>query len=204
EAPFAAGRTLISRGLLDQARSLAERNLDLLTPHVNAGHRIVGLEPSETLALRDEYLDFFDAEQHARAELLSGSVQLFEELVAGHAPETLSKTFAGESQAVLVHGNCHAKALVGEDALLKSLESAGYAPERLATGCCGMAGSFGYDKKKYKMSMAIAEQKLFPSLRKQPDTLVCAHGFSCRHQIHDGLARQARHPAELLAAALNE
>ncbi|MFW6340505.1 MAG: FAD-binding and (Fe-S)-binding domain-containing protein [Wenzhouxiangella sp.] len=204
EAPFAAGRTLISRGLLDQARALAERNLDLLEPHVAAGHRIVGLEPSETLALRDEYLDFFDGRQHARAERLAGSVQLFEELVAGHAPEALAGVFAARSEAVLVHGNCHAKALVGEDALIKSLEIAGYRPERLATGCCGMAGSFGYDKKKYKMSMAIAEQKLFPSLRRQPDTLVCAHGFSCRHQIHDGLSRQARHPAELLAAVLRE
>jgi len=200
EAPFAAGRTLISRGLLDQARALAERNLDLLEPHVAAGHRIVGLEPSETLALRDEYLDFFDGDQHARAERLAGAVQLFEELVAGcQAPEGV---FAGRAQPVLVHGNCHAKALVGEDALQKSLQLAGYAPERLATGCCGMAGSFGYDQKKYAMSMAIAEQKLFPSLRKRPDALVCAHGFSCRHQISDGLDRQSRHPAELLSAAL--
>ena len=204
EAPFAAGRTLISRGLLDQARALAERNLDLLEPHVTAGHRIVGLEPSETLALRDEYLDFFDGDQHARVERLAGAVQLFEELVASHTPEALTGIFAGQSQAVLVHGNCHAKALVGEDALLKSLTIAGYAPERLATGCCGMAGSFGYDQKKYAMSMAIGEQKLFPALRKQPEALVCAHGFSCRHQIHDGMSRQARHPAELLAAVLAE
>jgi FAD/FMN-containing dehydrogenase/Fe-S oxidoreductase len=202
EAPFAAGRTLISRGLLSQARTLAERNLELLAPYVDAGHRIVGLEPSETLALRDEYLDFFDDEQHQRAQRVSQSVQLFEELVAGHADQIPHGFFTGQAQPVMVHGNCHAKALVGEASLLKALELAGYAPHSLATGCCGMAGSFGYDKKKYKMSMAIAEQKLFPSLRDKPDTLICAHGFSCRHQIHDGLSRQARHPAELLADAL--
>jgi FAD/FMN-containing dehydrogenase/Fe-S oxidoreductase len=202
EAPFAAGRTLISRGLLEQARTLAGRNLKLLESHVAAGHRIVGLEPSETLALRDEYLEFFDGDQHQQAKRLSESVQLFEELIAGQADGIPPELFNAGSQPVMVHGNCHAKALVGEAALLKSLELAGYRPESLATGCCGMAGSFGYDKKKYKMSMAIAEQKLFPSLRKQPDTPVCAHGFSCRHQIHDGLSRQARHPAELLADAL--
>ncbi len=202
EAPFAAGRTLISRGLLEQARTLAERNLTLLAPHVEAGRHIVGLEPSETLALRDEYLEFFDGDQHERAQRLAKSVLLFEELVVGEVDRIPPELFKAGSQAVMVHGNCHAKALIGESALLKSLALAGYQPQSLATGCCGMAGSFGYDKKKYKMSMAIAEQKLFPSLRKQPDTPVCAHGFSCRHQIHDGLSRQARHPAELLADAL--
>lgn len=202
QAPFAAGRTLISRGLLDQARTLAKRNLELLAPHVAAGHRIVGLEPSETLALRDEYLDFFDGHSHERAGRLGSSVQMFEELVAEHADE-MTDRFAGRSQLVLVHGNCHAKALIGEDALLQALQLAGYAPQRLATGCCGMAGSFGYDRKKYAMSMAIAEQKLFPDLREQPEALVCAHGFSCRHQIHDGLDRQARHPAELLDSAMS-
>ena len=202
EAPFAAGRTLISRGLLDQARALAERNLDLLEAYVTAGHVLVGLEPSETLALRDEYLDFFDGSDHQRAKHLAESVQLFEELVAGQSTDKMPGLFAGNSRTVLVHGNCHAKALVGEGSLVRALELAGYAPQRLATGCCGMAGSFGYDKKKYALSMQIAEQKLFPSLREQPDALVCAHGFSCRHQIHDGLARAALHPAELLDAAL--
>ena len=203
EAPFAAGRTLISRGLLDQARTLARRNLDLFLPHVEAGRVLIGLEPSETLALRDEYLDFFDDEEHAGAKRLAGSVQLFEELVAGQSEQMRAGRFAGRSQPVLVHGNCHAKALTGDDAVLQSLTLAGYAPQRLATGCCGMAGSFGYDKKKYALSMQIAEQKLFPSLRDQPDTLICAHGFSCRHQIHDGLSRHALHPAELLDQALS-
>ena len=201
EAPFAAGRTLISRGLLDQARALAERNLDLLGRHVAAGRRIVGLEPSETLALRDEYLDFFDGDQRARSQQLSESALLFEELVVAETGRIPDGLFSASAR-VLVHGNCHAKALCGDGALVEALRLAGYQPERLATGCCGMAGSFGYDRKKYAMSMGIAEQKLFPDLRKQPDSQVCAHGFSCRHQIHDGLDRKARHPAELLAEAL--
>ena len=201
EAPFAAGRTLISRGLLDQARALAERNLDLLSEHVAAGHRVIGLEPSETLALRDEYLDFFDGERHTQAQRVADSTLLFEELVVAEAERIPDGLFVTEAP-VLVHGNCHAKALCGDGALVEALRLAGYQPERLATGCCGMAGSFGYDRKKYPTSMAIAEGKLFPALRASPKKLVCAHGFSCRHQIHDGLDRQARHPAELLDQAL--
>ncbi len=98
-----------------------------------------------------------------------------------------------------VHGHCHAKSLVGMEPTLEALIKAGYKPVNLETGCCGMAGSFGYEEEHYQVSMDIGELVLFPKLRELPeDALICAPGFSCRHQIKDGTGRTAYHPAELL------
>ncbi|NBB77063.1 MAG: FAD-binding oxidoreductase, partial [Bacteroidetes bacterium] len=105
----------------------------------------------------------------------------------------------GNGREVYLHGHCHTKALVGNEPLMELLKRTGFKPIELQTGCCGMAGSFGYDKDKFEVSMQIGEQVLFPALRELPaDALVCAPGFSCRHQIADGTGMSSKHPAEIL------
>jgi Fe-S oxidoreductase len=105
---------------------------------------------------------------------------------------------------VVLHGHCHQKALVGTTATEQALRSAGYSVQTLPTGCCGMAGSFGYEKTHYSLSMKVGELVLFPAVRStSEETTICAPGTSCRHQIHDGTGRSAHHPAVLLAQALS-
>ncbi|MEX0770994.1 MAG: FAD-linked oxidase C-terminal domain-containing protein [Balneolaceae bacterium] len=197
----ATGRPQISRGLLGRAKEICHRNLEHLYPFVNTGIPIVGLEPSEILTLRDEYLDLCEDDKLHQAKRVSENTFQFEEFIVqilGEAPE-FSDYFNSSGQHVLVHGHCHAKALVGNDPIMDMLEKCGFQPRDLKTGCCGMAGSFGYQKEKYEVSMEIGELILFPALRKEPENgLICAPGFSCRHQISDGTGREALHPAEIL------
>lgn len=199
------GRPQISRGLLDRAKRICHRNLEQLYPFVNSGIPIVGLEPSEILALRDEYLDLCDDNKLKQAKMISINTFQFEEfinMVIDKSPESAG-LFRSSGKRVLVHGHCHAKALVGNEPLMDMLETCGFEPRDLETGCCGMAGSFGYQKEKYNISMEIGELKLFPSLREKPEhDLICAPGFSCRHQISDGTGRQALHPAQILEKML--
>jgi Fe-S oxidoreductase len=127
---------------------------------------------------------------------------LFEEFVLGNA-DRMEGLFDAASRPVAVHGHCHAKALVGVNPVLDALSLAGYLPMDLKTGCCGMAGSFGYEDSHYEISMQVGETTLFPAVRALDEkTEICAHGFSCRHQLSDGLNRRSHHTAILLANAL--
>lgn len=110
---------------------------------------------------------------------------------------------SGVHEKVLLHGHCHTKALVGDGPTKEILEQVGYKVEVLSTGCCGMAGSFGYENDHYEVSRKIGELVLFPVLRKNEDKKICAPGFSCRHQIKDGVNRKAFHPAELIAYSIS-
>ncbi|MEX0929178.1 MAG: FAD-binding oxidoreductase, partial [Balneolales bacterium] len=111
--------------------------------------------------------------------------------------------FDARQEEVHVHGHCHAKAMTGIDPVLNMLSLAGYAPVDMKTGCCGMAGSFGYEEDHYRVSMDIGRLKLFPAIEALPgNTAICAHGFSCRHQISDGTGRQSRHPAGWMLDAM--
>lgn len=104
----------------------------------------------------------------------------------------------------MLHGHCHTKALTGNDSTVEALKLVGYEIEELKTGCCGMAGSFGYEKEHFDVSMEIGELTVFPSIRaKKEDSMICAPGFSCRHQIKDGVGEEALHPAVLIAKALS-
>lgn len=208
---FPTGRPQISRGLLGEAKSICHQTIRRLKPYIERGYSVVGLEPSELLTLRDEYLDLCDEALRADAEALAAQSFLLEEFLLRHierfehVPGSLaaSGTSDKDSPHVVVHGHCHTKALVGNAPLIELLQRLGLTVTELQTGCCGMAGSFGYEKSKYDVSMTIAEQTLFPALRNTPEsTRVCAPGFSCRHQIHDGLSRQADHPATILAEAI--
>ena len=142
-----------------------------------------------------------DAQLQA-AKTLASKTYTFEEFVALHKDRFPTTRLNPISKApkVVLHGHCHTKALIGNTATIKALELAGYDVEAMDTGCCGMAGSFGYDQETYELSMEIGWQRLFPQLGNlQPETQICASGFSCRHQIKDGIGMGALHPATLIA-----
>ncbi|MDX1636529.1 MAG: FAD-linked oxidase C-terminal domain-containing protein [Balneolaceae bacterium] len=193
------GRTQLSKGLVERARQLTVENLPRLYHYAEREIPIVGLEPSEILTLRDEYLDLCPDHQLSMAETVAGNTYQFEEFAVKRGKFTP----AGNRPEIFVHGHCHAKSMVGMEPTLELLEKAGFEPADLNTGCCGMAGSFGYEQDHYRVSMDIGELVLFPALRDLPeDALICAPGFSCRHQIADGTGRKARHPAEIVSEYL--
>lgn len=196
------GRPLISKGLLGQLQGLVQQQLDALTPYAAAGIPIIGLEPSCILTFRDELPDLVD---DSRAATLAQQTFLFDEFLARH-PGTLKlgvkrQGSASQPASFLLHGHCHQKALVGTAHALELLRRIPGAEVReVDSGCCGMAGSFGYEAEHYTISRAIGERALFPAVRAlEHNTQVVAMGTSCRHQIADGTGRTARHLAEVLA-----
>lgn len=196
------GRPQISSGLLREARGMAEENLMRLSGAIKEGVPIVGVEPSCLLTLRDEYPDLIVGDDTRR---LADSVFLLEEFLV-HLKEKgeLDIHFRTRPGRALFHGHCHQKSLVGSAV---SLEALGLVPglevEEIPSGCCGMAGSFGYEKEHYDVSMSIGELKLFPAIRKGGSEVeILANGVSCRQQIAHGTNRQARHVAEYLAESL--
>lgn len=199
-----SGRPQISKGLLDQAKTICSNNIREYVQYAEEGLPIIGLEPSEILTLRDEYTDLCSEDELPMAENVAANTFLWEEFLATElaASETAN---IGQDRRVTIHGHCHTKALVGNDPLVSAFKNLGFQPQLLQTGCCGMAGSFGYEKSNYEVSMEVGEQTLFPKLRaSDPDELICAPGFSCRHQIADGTSKQALHPAVIMAGCLPE
>ena len=195
------GRPQISKGMLDHAKQILDTNLPKLAKFADQGTPIIGLEPSEILTLRDEYLDLCNEDQVHSAEEVADATYTFEEFAASLLADS---PLSSKKNKVFVHGHCHAKSLIGNSAVCKTLEGAGYEVEVGDTGCCGMAGSFGYETNHYEVSMNIGKQRLFPALHNlTEDTVICAPGFSCRHQIKDGSNVEALHPAQLLADDLN-
>jgi Fe-S oxidoreductase len=195
------GRPQISKGMLEHAKQILDQNLPKLSAFAEQGLPIIGLEPSEILTLRDEYVDLCDEDQVYSAQQVAKQAFTFEEFAADLPAADGSSL---QKQKVYVHGHCHAKSLIGNAAVTDALQGMGYEVEVLDTGCCGMAGSFGYEADHYEVSMEIGGQRLFPALRDLPeDALVCTPGFSCRHQIKDGTNHQALHPAQLLAQGIS-
>lgn len=189
------GRAAISKGLLDDARALAQRNIAILLPWAQRGVPIVGCEPSCLLTLVDDYLDLVPGEAASRVAAAASLIETH--LVrAGALPRPAKPTDA--LSKVLLHGHCHQKALIGMADTVSLLTSAlGTAPKLIDSGCCGMAGSFGYEH--YDLSMKIGERVLFPAVRGAAGAVIIAPGFSCRHQIHHGTGRRAVHPIEIAA-----
>ncbi len=190
------GRPMISKGLLPQAQQLAKRNIARLLPWARQGVPIVGCEPSCVLTLLDEYPQLVQGDD---AKLIAENTRLIEtELQRTNVELSLRP---GNTNVVL-HGHCHQKALVGlEDTQAMLTAIPGVQVETLDSGCCGMAGSFGYEH--FELSMQIAERVLLPAVRESLDAEVVAPGVSCRHQIADGTGRRAIHPIELVARQLN-
>ena len=198
------GRTYLATGMVEQARAKAQQLLQALKPFAEKGIAIVGLEPSCLLTLRDEYTVMGLGED---AELVSRHSLLLEEFLARELKAGKLDAFKSRlstiNQPILVHGHCHQKAFgVVPDVMEVVRLLPGAAPRLIETSCCGMAGSFGYEREHHDLSMQMAELSLLPALRSSPDALIVADGTSCRHQILDGSQRHAIHVASLLARHL--
>lgn len=204
--PMQSGRTHLSKGFVRDAKKIALKNVAFLKPFAEKGFHIVGQEPSEILTLRDEYPDLCEASLLDDARQVATSSYMFEEFLQNHFashPED-TRLFNARGQHTAVHGHCHAKALVGMEPVMEVLSAVGYIPENMGTGCCGMAGSFGYEHDHYEVSQQIGELVLFPKVRALHETSeICAHGFSCRHQIEDGTGKKAVHTALLVRNAIS-
>ncbi len=200
------GRPMISKGLLDQARTAAARNVSVLADFAERGIPILGLEPSCLLTLRDETLDLLPDSSLARAQRVAEKAMLIEEFLSGLAERgELRLTWKPGPRRVLVHGHCYQKAIMGMGPLLQMLRLPGWEVSEINSGCCGMAGSFGYEAEHYRLSQAIGEERLFPAVRAaDAGSLIAASGMSCRHQIEAGTGRRPKHPIEWLAEALDE
>jgi Fe-S oxidoreductase len=199
------GRPMISKGLVDQARTAAQQTVGRLAPYAKQGIPIVGLEPSCLLSLRDEY--HYLLPDNPDVQIVANHAFTFEELIAKLAEEgVLNLTFTDEQRDLLLHGHCHQKVLVGTRLSHKALTlPANYTVQEVDSGCCGMAGSFGYEAEHYAVSLEMAERRLLKAVRAaSDDTMIVAAGVSCRQQIMHGTGRQALHPAEVLRDALNK
>ena len=198
------GRPALSKGLVAQARAQARQTVRKLAPYARQGIPIVGLEPSCLLTLGDEYLDLLprdDADVRAVAE----AAILLEPFLADLAATgDLGLSFTTEARDVLLHGHCHQKALVGTTPSHAALGlPANYSVREVDSGCCGMAGSFGYEAEHVATSLAMGERRLLPAVRAAgEETLIAAAGVSCRQQIKHATGRLARHPAQILRDAL--
>jgi len=203
-----SGRTFLSKGMLKAASRVANRNISLLRELVNEGSPLIGIEPSAILTFRDEYPELSDVSLADDAGRLGRNALLLEEFICREVEKGKIKPdqFTSEPARILLHGHCQQKA-ISSTSFTKEMLSipANYSVEEIPSGCCGMAGAFGYEKEHHELSMKIGEMVLFPAVRAaDKDTLIAAPGTSCRHQIEDGTGRKALHPAEILYAALKK
>lgn len=201
-----SGRTYLSKGMVREAQKIAIKNVELLKNIVSENTPIIGLEPSAILTLRDEYLELVPQDLRDSSEKIAKNTMLFDEWFAREIDRGNIKkeAFSTEKRLIKLHGHCHQKALSSLTPTKKSLSlPANYEVHLIPSGCCGMAGSFGYEAEHYEVSMKVGELVLFPTVRKQAeDVIIAAPGTSCRHQIKDGTGRIAQHPAEILYEAL--
>ncbi|WP_266368780.1 FAD-binding and (Fe-S)-binding domain-containing protein [Tellurirhabdus rosea] len=203
-----SGRASLSKGLLREARKIADRNVRLLKDVISEETPLVGIEPSAILTFRDEYPDLVSEELAEAAGRLAKVALTFEEFMAREidAKRITSDSFTTEPKLMKLHGHCQQKAVSSLVPAKKMLSlPKNYTVHLIPSGCCGMAGSFGYEAEHYDISMQIGELVLFPTVRQQPEeVIIAAPGTSCRHQIKDGTGRKAKHPAEILYEALIE
>lgn len=201
-----SGRPAISKGMLDHAKAVAEENVKVAQEILSENIPLVGVEPSAILSFRDEYPKLVRKELVEAAKTASKRAFLIDEFLEAEIKKgnITADQFTEEPQKIIFHGHCHQKALSSNNpskALLSLPKN--YEVEVLATGCCGMSGSFGYDADKFDLSMKIGELVLFPAVRKkEATTLIAATGTSCRHQIKDGTGEKSMHPVEILYKAL--
>jgi Fe-S oxidoreductase len=201
-----SGRAYISKGFLKEAKKIAISNVTHFKDLVSEKTPLIGIEPSTILSFRDEYINLVDASIKKEARALSQSVFLIDEFLANEikAKRINSDVFTKESKQIMLHGHCHQKAL-SQTKFTKCILSLplNYTVSEIPSGCCGMAGSFGYEKEHYQLSHKIGNQVLFPTIKNSHDKIeLAANGTSCRHQIFDGVNKVAKHPVEILYDAL--
>ena len=199
-----SGRAFLSKGLLKQAKDVANKNVNSFKNIISKDSPLIGIEPSAILTFKDEYLKL--ADDKTSAENISKHTYLIEEFIQneieiGHIK---AEQFTLEAKEIKFHGHCHQKALSNQSSSFSVLNfPKNYKVTIIPSGCCGMAGSFGYEKEHYEVSMRIGEQTLFPAIRNAGnESIISANGTSCRHQIKDGTQREARHPITILRQAL--
>lgn len=199
-----SGRSFISKGFLEEAKDLANKNISIFKDLISEETPLIGIEPSAVLTFKDEYIKLADDIESAKS--IAKHTFLVEEFIQqeidlGHIT---SAQFTTETKYIKFHGHCHQKALANQKSSFDILNlPENYKVTIIPSGCCGMAGSFGYEKEHYEVSMQIGEQTLFPAVRKASEaTVISANGTSCRHQIKDGTGRIAKHPVTILKEAL--
>ena len=201
-----SGRTYLSKGLLRKAQKIAIKNVNYLKDIITDKSLLVGIEPSAILSFRDEYPDLVGKDLKEIAINLGENALMIDEFLKREIDnKNITKDqFTKEEQNIKLHGHCQQKAVASTDPTKFLLSfPANYAVEEILSGCCGMAGSFGYEKEHYEVSMKIGEMVLFPAVREaNSETLIAAPGTSCRHQIKDGTGKTALHPVEILYDAL--
>jgi len=193
------GRPMISKGLPEEARANAKYNVQQLHSWVDKGYAIVGCEPSCIFTFRDEYPDLLKGD--GVTAVAKSSFLLEEFIVKERQAGRWKLQFKRQQKKDLIHGHCHEKALIGSR-YLKEAVALAYPVEEIDSGCCGMAGSFGYEKEHYEISMAVGARRLFPAVERNADALVIAPGISCRQQVEHATGRRPMHPAEALVQAL--
>jgi FAD/FMN-containing dehydrogenase/Fe-S oxidoreductase len=201
-----SGRTYLSKGLLKKARQIARENVKIFSGLVNGERPLVGIEPSAILGFRDEFPELVGKDMQELAESLSRHCYTVEEyLQIAFEKKIFDRSlFNTEERRLKLHGHCQQKSIASTDSTRMVLSiPENYSVEEIPSGCCGMAGSFGYEKEHYELAMKVGELVLFPAVRKaEKETIVVAPGTSCRHQIMDGTDRRALHPVEVLYNAL--
>ena len=201
-----SGRAWLSKGLLREAKKIANKNIDTLTKIVTEETPLIGIEPSAILTFRDEYIDLADDDNFKTAKELAKNVFIIDEFIAREIEigNIKKSSFTTEKRHIKLHGHCQQKALssVAPSVKMMSLPE-NYSVEVIPSGCCGMAGSFGYEEEHYDISMKIGELVLFPAVRsKEKEVIIAAPGTSCRHQVKDGTGEIALHTVEVLYDAL--
>ena len=199
-----SGRAYISKGFLEQAKACANQNVALYKDHINSEIPLLGIEPSALYTFKDEYLKL--ATDKSSAKKLAENCFLMEEFLAQEIDKGHISTdaFTDQAKTLKIHAHCYQKSLGNPADTFKILNlPKNYKVSLLSTGCCGMAGSFGYETEHFEISQKIGEERLFPAVRKmEPTTLLAANGTSCRHQISDGTNRSALHPISILYQAM--
>ncbi len=206
-----SGRTYLSKGFVRDAKQIANQNVRMLKDLISENTPLIGIEPSAILTFRDEYPDLVDEDLLEDAQKLAKNALMFDEFIAREIDNknidqnvVSNYSKSNEPKLIKLHGHCQQKAigsLVPTKKMLSLIPNC--TVQLIPSGCCGMAGSFGYEKEHYELSMQIGELVLFPTVRQQPEeVIIAAPGTSCRHQIHDGTGRKAQHPIEILWEAL--
>ncbi|MEO9003464.1 MAG: FAD-binding oxidoreductase, partial [Ginsengibacter sp.] len=201
-----SGRAWMSKGLLRHAKIFANKNVTIFSKIITEETPLVGIEPSAILTFRDEYIDLADEENLAAAKALSKNVFIIDEFIALEIEKgnIQKSSFTNEKRHIKLQGHCHQKSLSSVASSLKMMSlPENYSAENIPSGCCGMAGSFGFEKEHYDLSMQIGELVLFPTVRSAAaDVIIASPGTSCRHQVKDGTGVKALHPVEVLYEAL--
>jgi Fe-S oxidoreductase len=203
-----SARTYLSKGFVKKASKIATSQVMIFKDRISSDEPLIGIEPSAILGFRDEFPDLVNSALRKEALELGRNCLMIDEFLATEmrAGRIQTSQFTDDHKEILLHGHCHQKALsttIDTVYVLNFPEN--YSCSEIPSGCCGMAGAFGFEKEHYELSMKVGEMVLFPAVRKaDSETIICAPGTSCRHQIKDGTGKKVLHPVEILFDALRQ